>query len=80
MKNDYKIRSIKFLKKHQPMPCDEDTKLTTITTLAQLALDNIKVIDVIDVIKKEISIITDEDIIEFAEELLDDIQNSVEIV
>lgn len=58
---------------------DEDTKLATITALAQLALNNIKVIDVIEVIKKEASITTDEDIIEFAEEVLDDIQNSVEI-
>ena len=57
---------------------DDDTKLATITALAQLALNNIKVTDVIDIIKKEISMISDEDIIEFAEEVLDDICNSVE--
>ena len=53
---------------------DEDVKLASITALAQLALNDIRTRDVIDVLKNEIQITSDEDVKEFAEEVLKDIQ------
>lgn len=53
---------------------DEDIKLASITALAQLALNNIRTSDVIDVLKNEIEKISDEEVKEFAEEVLKDIQ------
>lgn len=55
---------------------DEDIKLATITAMAQLALNNIKKEQVIDILEKECERISDEDIKEFTEEVLLDIQNS----
>lgn len=55
---------------------DEDIKLATITAIAQLALNNIKKEEVIHILEKECKRISDEDIKEFAEEVLLDIQNS----
>ncbi len=55
---------------------DEDIKIASITALAQLALNNIRTYDVIDVLKKEIEIISDEKVKEFAEEVLEDIRDS----
>lgn len=55
---------------------DEDIKLATITAIAQLALHNIKKEEVINILEKEYKRISDEDIKEFAEEVLLDIQNS----
>lgn len=55
---------------------DEDIKLATVVAIAQLALNNIKKEEVIDVLEKECKRILDEDIKEFVEEVLSDIQNS----
>ena len=55
---------------------DDDIKLVSITALAQLALNNIRTDDVIDVLKNEIERITDDEVKEFAVEVLEDIQNS----
>lgn len=55
---------------------DEDIKIASITALAQLALNDIRTYDVIEVLKKEIEIISDGEIKEFAEEVLEDILNS----
>lgn len=55
---------------------DEDIKIASITALAQLALNDIRTYDVIDVLKKEIEIISDEEVKEFAEEVLEDILDS----
>lgn len=52
---------------------DEDIKIASITSLAQLALNDIRIYDVIDVLKKEIEIMSDEEVKEFAEEVLEDI-------
>lgn len=54
----------------------EDIKLAVITALAQLALNDINTKDVINVLKCEIERISDEEIKEFAIEVLEDIQNS----
>lgn len=54
----------------------DDIKLAAITALAQLALNDIRTNDVIDVLKNEIERISDEEVKEFAEEVLGDIQNS----
>lgn len=53
---------------------DEDIKLATITALAQLALNDIKTNDVIDALKNEIETTSDDEVKEFAEEVLEDIQ------
>lgn len=55
---------------------DDDIKFVTITALAQLALNDIRTEDVINVLKKEIEITSDDDILEFAQEVLADIQGS----
>ena len=52
---------------------DEDIKIASITSLAQLALNDIRIYDVIDVLKKEIEIMSHEEVKEFAEEVLEDI-------
>ena len=52
---------------------DDDIRSATITALAQLALNNIRTNDVIDVLKNEIERISDEEVKEFAEEVLEDI-------
>lgn len=68
---DLFIPLVKFLKYE-----DEDIKLATITALAQLALNDISTNDVIDVLKNEIETTSDDEVKEFAEEVLEDIQNS----
>ena len=55
---------------------DEDIKLATVTALAQLALKNIRTKDIIDVLINEVESITDEEVKEFIEEVIEDIQNS----
>lgn len=55
---------------------DADIKLATIVALSQLALNNIKKEEVINVIRVEIAGTEDEDVIEFAEEVLNDIENN----
>lgn len=55
---------------------DEDIQIASITALAQLAFNDIKTYDVIDVLKKEIEIVFDEEVNEFAEEVLQDILES----
>ncbi len=67
---DLFIPLFKFLKYE-----DEDIKLATITALAQLALNNIRTNDVIDVLKNEIETTSNDEVKEFAEEVLEDIQN-----
>lgn len=68
---DLFIPLVKFLKYE-----DEDIKLATIMALAQLALNDINTNDVIEVLKNEIETISDDEIKEFAEEVLGDIENS----
>ena len=51
-------------------------QIASITALAQLAFNDIKTYDVIDVLKKEIEIVFDEEVKEFAEEVLEDILES----
>ncbi len=68
--DDLFIPLFKFLKYE-----DEDIKLATITALAQLALNNIRTNDVIDVLKNEIETTSNDEVKEFAEEVLEDIQN-----
>lgn len=53
---------------------DDDIKLVSIIALAQLALNDIRTNDVINVLKNEIEVISDEEVKEFAEEILKDIQ------
>ena len=53
---------------------DEDIKSATIIAIAQLALNDIKKEEVIDVLEKECKRIQDEEIKEFAEEVLLEIQ------
>ena len=55
---------------------DEDIQIASITTLAQLALNNIKLYDVIEVLKNEVKITYDEEVKEFAEEVLEDIMEN----
>lgn len=55
---------------------DEDIKMASITSLAQLALNDIRRNEIIDILKKEIEIIDDEDVKEFAEEVLADVECS----
>lgn len=55
---------------------DEDIKTATIIALAQLASSNINVSEVIKALKEEIERISDEEIKEFAIEVLADIQDS----
>ena len=55
---------------------DDDIKAATITALAQLALNNISVNMVIEVLEDEIKKITDEEIKEFAKEVLEDVRVS----
>lgn len=62
---------VKFLKYE-----DEDIKLASITTLAQLALNDIRTNEILNVLKSETERINDEEIKEFIEEILKDIQNS----
>ena len=55
---------------------DVDIKFATITALAQLALNNMKSDEIINIIKNEYEKTCDEDIREFCEEVLLDIQDS----
>lgn len=55
---------------------DEDIKLASIASLAQLALNNVKKDEVIGILEKECKKILDEDVREFAEEVLLDIQSN----
>ena len=55
---------------------DEDIRSASITALAQLALNDIRCSDVVEVLKKEIEIISDEEVKEFAREVLEDILDS----
>ena len=56
---------------------DQDIKTAAITAIAQLALNHIRVYEVLKILEKEIKQITDEDIKEFAIEVLVDIQNNM---
>lgn len=67
---DLFIPLIKFLKYD-----DEDIKLASIAALAQLALNDIRTAEVIDILKNEIEKLTDVEVKEFAEEVLEDIQH-----
>lgn len=55
---------------------DDDIKAAAITALAQLALSNINVNKVIKVLEDEINKLSDEEIREFAEEVLEDVRVS----
>ena len=55
---------------------DEDIKWATIMALAQLAMNDICKNDVMDVLKNEIETMSDDEIREFVEEVLEDIENS----
>ncbi len=55
---------------------DEDIKLASITSLACLALNDIRKRDVIEALKNEADIVSDEEIKEFIEDTLRDIQLS----
>lgn len=72
---DLFIPLVEILKKYE----DEDIKAATITALAQLALNDIRTNDVIDVLINEIETISDDEVKEFAEEVLEDIQNSSKV-